>query len=197
MDGIVEGAYDEEEMPQIPTILEERRPKHKTSSEERRLKHKTFAEKRSSPKISEEVPQNPSPNSQRKRKTGFSLFKFSSRKRAFEPNDPRQLICAVRHRDLNRVRFILDNSPEGIVNGTDSKGVTAVHEAALDGQMDMLNLLLQHKANVKLSDKDGFTCLDYAVYGGHFECAKYLIGNGASVNNVQDGVLTFKGNDWL
>jgi len=177
-----------ETIPSTETILEGRRNQ----------KHKPSAEKHSSTTVERPAsPQSPSTNSQRKRKTGFSLFKSSSRKRVFEPNDPRQLIFAIRQRDLNRLRFILDNCPEEILNGTDSMGVTGIHEAALTGQMDMLSLLLKHGADVKLSDKDGFTCLDYAVYAGHFECAEYLIDNGAIVNNIQDGVLMFKGNDWL
>ena len=84
------------------------------------------------------------------------------------------------------------------VNGCDSKGVTAVHEAALDGHWDVLILLLQHEAEVNKKDNQGLTCLDYAVFGGHFECAQYFIDNGATTAGVRDGMPTyFTCNDWL
>jgi len=134
----------------------------------------------------------------RKRKTGltsFSLTKFltgktRSRLRSFEPDDPRQLIMAIRNRDINRVRYILEQCPVD-VNGCNSKGVAALHEAALDDQCNIIELLLQYEANVNQKDHDGLTCLDYAVVGGHFECASYLIDNGASVGGVMNGMPTY------
>merc|ERR1711962_1405901 len=134
----------------------------------------------------------------RKRKTGlssFSLTKFltgktRSRLRSFEPDDPRQLIMAIRNRDINRVRYILEQCPVD-VNGCNSKGVAALHEAALDDQCNIIELLLQHEANVNQKDHDGLTCLDYAVVGGHFECASYLIDNGASVGGIANGMPTY------
>ena len=133
-----------------------------------------------------------------KRKTGltsFSLTKFltgktRSRLRSFEPDDPRQLIIAIRNRDINRVRYILKQCPVD-VNGCNSKGVAALHEAALDDQCNIIELLLQYEANVNQKDHDGLTCLDYAVVGGHFECASYLIDNGASVGGVMNGMPTY------
>ena len=144
----------------------------------------------------------------RSRKSGFvaigsqvcnSLTKFvgsrmSLKRQTYQPNDPRQLIVAIRNQDINRVRYILETYPVD-VNGNDSKGVTAVHEAALDGQCDMIILLLQYHAEVNKKDHEGFTCLDYAVYGGHFECAQYLIQHGAAIKSIQDGMRSsFKDN---
>jgi len=161
--------------------------------------------------LSDEVEQNrktnikppKTPPEQRKRKHGFSSFsltkfmtgKIRTRLRSYEPDDPRQLIIAIRNRDINRVRYILEQCPVD-VNGSNSKGVTAVHEAALDGQCDMIELLLKYRAAVNQRDKDGLTSLDYAVFGGHFECAAYLIDNGAKESSVRDGMPAyFKTND--
>jgi len=119
------------------------------------------------------------------------------KRRNYEADDPRQLIFAIRNRDFNRVQYILDNCPVD-VNGYNSKGVTAVHEAALDGQCNIIELLLQHDAKVNQTDSDGLTCLDYAVFGGHFECASYLISSGATTSNVRDGIPSyFKTNEWM
>lgn len=145
---------------------------------------------------SQEAPQQQ--QQQRKRKNGFSSFsltkfmtgKIRMRSQTYEPDDPRQLIMAIRNRDINRVRYILEQCPVD-VNGPNSKGVTAVHEAALDGQCNIIQLLLQYRADVNRTDVDGLTCLDYAVYGGHFECATLLIGEGATVKNVRDGIPSF------
>ena len=143
-------------------------------------------------------------SSNRKRKSGFvaigssvrnSLSRFvgnrmSLKRQTYQPNDPRQLIFAIRNQDINRVQYILDTCPVD-VNGNDSKGVTAVHEAALDGQWDIITLLLRYNAEINKKDNQGLTCLDYAVFGGHFECAQYLINNGAFVESVTDGMPTY------
>lgn len=146
----------------------------------------------------------PPRGSARKRKIGFSSFslsrfvgsRMSLKRRTYQPNDPRQLIIAIRNRDFGKVRYLLESYPVD-VNGHDSKGVTAVHEAALDGQVYIIELLLQHNSEVNLVDGDGLTCLDYAVFGGHFECAQFLIDHGATVSSVKDGVpIYLKSNDW-
>ena len=145
-------------------------------------------------------------SSARKRKSGlFSLKNSFSRlvgtrmnpqRRRFQANDPRQLIMAVRCQDVNRVHNILETCPVD-VNGCDSKGVTAVHEAGLDGNWKILLLLLHYRADLNKKDNEGLTCLDYAVFGGHFECAQYLIDNGATSASVRDGMPTFfSGNNY-
>lgn len=148
--------------------------------------------------IKKELQQDQQPQTQRKRKNGFSSFslakfmtgKIRTRTQSYEPDDPRQLILAIRNRDINRVHYILDNCPVD-VNGCNSKGVTPLQEAALDGQFNIIELLLQYNAEVNQTDGDGLTCLDYAVFGGHFECASYLIGKGATVSSVRDGMPIF------
>ena len=102
------------------------------------------------------------------------------------------LINAIRSRSINRVRLLLETQPVD-VNLRDAKGVTAMHEAAICGQCDTLQLLVRHNATLTAKDNEGLTCLDYAVFGGHFECAKYLIDCGASVENIRNGVPTHFG----
>merc|ERR1712013_378548 len=140
----------------------------------------------------------------RKRKHGLMSFSLSklvagagiSLKRRtsppIDPTDPRKLIAAIRSRDVGRVRYVLDTLPVN-VNGCNSAGVSGLHEAALDGQQEIVQILLQHQADINVTDKDGLTCLDYAVFGGHFECARFLIENGATVCNVRDGMPQYVG----
>ena len=54
--------------------------------------------------------------------------------------------------------------------------------AAMMGQTHAAELLLQHGANIKGTNKDGNTALHLAAFLGHAETAELLIKNGASVN---------------
>lgn len=164
--------------------------------EERKVsKENVIKSEKNKANIKKALQQDQQAQTQRKRKNGFSSFSLAkfmtgiirTRTQTYEPDDPRQLILAIRNRDINRVRYILDNCPVD-VNGCNSKGVTPLHEAALDGQFNIIELLLQYNAEVNKRDDDGLTCLDYAVFGGHFECASYLIGKGATVSSVRDGM---------
>ena len=102
-------------------------------------------------------------------------------------DDTSSLISAIRSRSMNKVRNLLETQSVDI-DGKDSKGVTAIHEASICGQLDTIKLLVLHDATLNRKDNEGHTCLDYAVFGGHFECAKYLIECGASPENIQNGV---------
>ena len=110
-------------------------------------------------------------------------------------NEVPQLIVAIRNQDINRVQFLLDTTLN--VNVSDRKGVTPLHEASLDGNIEIMKLLLQYHAEVNKKDDEGYTCLDYAVYGGHFDCAQLLIENGANVESVQNGMKTNFEMDYL
>ena len=104
-----------------------------------------------------------------------------------QTNSPRQLILAIRNRDISRIRFVLDTCHVD-ANSCNSQGLTAIHEAALAGHWDIVSILLEYGADVNMKDKDGYTCLDYAVFGGHFDCARFLIEKGALVDTVENGM---------
>ena len=113
--------------------------------------------------------------------------KMSMKRRVSSDDDPKPLICAIRNRDINRVRQILETQPLN-VNDRDEKGITAMHEAAICGQCETIKLLIRYNAQINKEDNEGFTSVDYAVFGGHFDCAKFLIDKGASVTNIRNGV---------
>ncbi len=58
---------------------------------------------------------------------------------------------------------------------------SALHNAAKMGHFDVVQLLLDHKADINHRDDTG-TALYLAVKHGQFEMARYLIANGADVN---------------
>ena len=58
----------------------------------------------------------------------------------------------------------------------------SMHEAALNGQLEMVKDLLGKGLNVNLKDQDGRTPLMYASFNGYVEIIQLLIDNGAQVN---------------
>lgn len=62
---------------------------------------------------------------------------------------------------------------------------TALHEAALNGQYEVVKDLLSADADVNVLDPDGRTALMYATFNGHLEIAEILIDSGTEIN-LQD-----------
>ena len=100
------------------------------------------------------------------------------------------LRSAVRDVDIDRVIELLANQHLEI-NGAGQNGITALHEAAVDGNINIMKALVDHGAKINVYDSEGFTPLDYAVFGGNFECASYLIENGAKDDRVRDGQISY------
>ena len=76
-------------------------------------------------------------------------------------------------------------------NAADRLGRTALIEAAANGLLNIMELLIEYRADVNHEDRRYFTalsyCLDFVDEGKesqHWECAKCLIENGANPNYV-------------
>ncbi|XP_012555293.1 protein phosphatase 1 regulatory subunit 12A isoform X2 [Hydra vulgaris] len=118
---------------------------------------------------------------------GFDIGKFLGKSKRKIKNETSLLRQAVRSFDEKRLREIIESKLVDI-NIASSKGITAVHEAAIDGNLIGLKILVDNGADISKVDNEGFTCLDYSVLGGNFECASYLISKGAKTDRVRDGV---------
>jgi len=57
--------------------------------------------------------------------------------------------------------------------------MTPLHYAAAKGQLDVIELLLKHGADVNARDKNGYTPLHAAAYYDHADAAGLLIVRGA------------------
>ncbi len=68
------------------------------------------------------------------------------------------------------------------VNTADNDGVTALMEAADDGNAEAARLLIKHGANVNVADEDGDTALMMAADEGHTQVVRVLLEAGADVN---------------
>ena len=156
----------------------------------------------SSEKLLRDQRENPIQSSQRKfgfisyvPQLGIDIGKFLGKtKRKNETGNDKNtslLRQAVRSFDDKRLKDIIESKIVDI-NIASSKGITAVHEAAIDGNLIGLQILVDNGADITKIDNEGFTCLDYSVLGGNFECASYLIGKGAKTDRVRDGVQNIK-----
>ena len=70
------------------------------------------------------------------------------------------------------------------VNAVKKYNGTALHSAAVNGHVDVANVLIQNGADVNAVDEDNVTALHRAACDGHVDVAKVLIQNGADVNVV-------------
>ncbi|KAM6972010.1 protein phosphatase 1 regulatory subunit 12C [Aplochiton taeniatus] len=79
-----------------------------------------------------------------------------------------------------------------IVNCANADGITALHQACIDGSMEVMSFLLAHGANVNQVDSEGWTPLHVAATCGNLEITDFLLQQGASlcaVNCDGDGPL--------
>ncbi len=68
----------------------------------------------------------------------------------------------------------------------DEWGHTALHYAARDGKLDIVELLLSLGAEVEAMDGFGRTALHMAAMWGQIEVVKFLVSKGALVNTKDD-----------
>ena len=61
-------------------------------------------------------------------------------------------------------------------------GQTSLQEAALNGQAEVVDALLEQGIDINTRDKDGRTALMFAAFNGHEDIVKSLMENGADVN---------------
>jgi ankyrin repeat protein len=57
----------------------------------------------------------------------------------------------------------------------------ALHRAVATGDEDIVQLLLQHQANINSCDKNGRTALDLAIDIGHVAIVQILLAHGADI----------------
>ena len=80
------------------------------------------------------------------------------------------------------MRELLENATWGI-NMRDKCGWSAVMFAAFTGfSTEVVEVLLQHNADIDLVNSDNCSALFMASEGGHIDILKLLIENGASIN---------------
>lgn len=69
-------------------------------------------------------------------------------------------------------RIVLDAGADP--NATQQGGFTALHEAALNGNLELIALLLKHGADPKIENEQGQSASDVALANGRHEAARML-----------------------
>ncbi|KAM4595378.1 protein phosphatase 1 regulatory subunit 12C isoform 2-T2 [Fundulus diaphanus] len=76
-----------------------------------------------------------------------------------------------------------ENLPD-IINCSNADGITALHQACIDGSIEIVTFLLEHGANVDQVDSEGWTPLHVASSCGYPDIAEFLLQKGASLTAV-------------
>jgi hypothetical protein len=99
--------------------------------------------------------------------------------KAFEKlfDDMDALRSAAIEGNINKIKRLIENGVD--INGTNSKGETALMLAAAYGQIDVINLLIDNNADVNAKSDDGKTALTIAKEQGHKEVMELLKKAGA------------------
>ncbi|VDI51291.1 protein phosphatase 1 regulatory subunit 16A [Mytilus galloprovincialis] len=92
--------------------------------------------------------------------------------------------------DIEDVRKLLNQGVNPDVTNED--GLTALHQACIDDNEEMLKLLLEYGANVNARDSELWTPLHAAATCGHSHLCKHLISKGAELLAVNaDGNMPY------
>ncbi|HWN55226.1 MAG TPA: ankyrin repeat domain-containing protein [Methylomirabilota bacterium] len=105
------------------------------------------------------------------------LLERDARVDAASANDMRvmSLHSAAAARSVPIARLLLERgAPVNARQGTSGMGFTPLMEAALNGQTEMVDLLLEHGADRTLRDEKGQTAGDHARQNGHAALAEHL-----------------------
>ncbi|KAK6300392.1 hypothetical protein J4Q44_G00284900 [Coregonus suidteri] len=71
-----------------------------------------------------------------------------------------------------------------VVNCANADGITALHQACIDGNMEVMVFLLAQGANINQVDSEGWTPLHVAATCGNLEITDFLLQQGASLTAV-------------
>ncbi|TRY95846.1 hypothetical protein DNTS_021383 [Danionella cerebrum] len=93
----------------------------------------------------------------------------SARQRVFQE--------ALRKGNTKELHSLLQNMTncEFNVNSFGPEGQTALHQSVIDGNLELVKLLVKFGADIRLANRDGWSALHIAAFGGHQDIALYLI----------------------
>jgi len=82
---------------------------------------------------------------------------------------------AVRAGDSSELERLLQRWEGSLnVNFYDHEGQTALHKSVMEGNLELVKLLVKFGADVRLANRDGWSALHIAAYGGHKDIVVYL-----------------------
>ncbi|XP_064457518.1 notch-regulated ankyrin repeat-containing protein-like [Ornithodoros turicata] len=83
---------------------------------------------------------------------------------------------AVKKGDATELQRLLQRWEGSLnVNFYDHEGQTALHKSVMEGNFELVKLLVKFGADTKLANRDGWSAIHIAAYGGHQDIALFLI----------------------
>ena len=107
------------------------------------------------------------------------------------PDSHISLQDAAQEGELDFVKWLVEEKKVD-VDAMTSYGMTALHNAALNGHTEIVKILVDAKADVDIQNIYGYTALSYAALNGHTEIVKILVDAKADVD-----IQNFLGNTAL
>ncbi|XP_076986882.1 protein phosphatase 1 regulatory subunit 12C isoform X2 [Tamandua tetradactyla] len=113
-----------------------------------------------------------------------------------------EFLAACAGGDLDEALLMLraDPSPEpgpaaplparAVLDSTNADGISALHQACIDENLEVVGFLVEQGATVNQADNEGWTPLHVAASCGYLDIARYLLSHGANIAAVNsDGDL--------
>lgn len=125
----------------------------------------------------------------RQRKSSSSkspTLSLRSRKTSSASSHENVLHYVVSESDIPTLKSILTTKKVDI-NLMRAPGLSPLHTACILGDLEIVEILVEHGADIKLKTWSGLSPLQITTLFGHFDVAQYLITKGANSQEVQDG----------
>ncbi|MEE6482948.1 hypothetical protein FKM82_013388 [Ascaphus truei] len=71
-----------------------------------------------------------------------------------------------------------------VIDSTNTDGISALHQASIDENLEVVEFLVNHGANVNQADNEGWSPLHVAASCGYMEIAEYLLKHSANIAAV-------------
>ena len=102
---------------------------------------------------------------------------------------PLLVACDMGLRDFSLQLIERGASLDAKVTSGDLRGRSAIHLASYNGEVGLVEMLVNRGADVNLvPDGGGLSSLHWAVYNGHQDLVEYLLSQGANPNLRADGI---------
>lgn len=99
--------------------------------------------------------------------------------------DALSMAASEGHKDVMQLLMQeIENTPRSGFSTTIKKETTPLHEAAEEGQLEIVEMLISSGVKVNAKDKDGRTPLSYAAEEGNARIVEILLKNGAKPNDL-------------
>lgn len=123
-----------------------------------------------------------------RRKSSSPIFSKSSRLNRSKCSLEYLFQLAIAESDENTINKIIASSKIDI-NSLYPPGSSALHQACVLGNLQIIKLLIQCGADIEIKTWSGLSAVKVATLFGHFDVAQYLIETGASSRDIQDGFV--------